>query len=165
LQKGLPAVIASLDERRAREAALLKNIKRDLAALTRLSEKAESHWGSEDLVYRFYHQSFKVFAIQSLTATIVDALHALLPEATFDERFATIISEGTGKQFSDEMNARWDATTRPLLEAFFHANYFLKMTIKYGHDLNEPPEMLPSGWAAVLCLFQSPVTCRGRTKV
>ena len=51
------------------------------------------------------------------------------------------------------MNARWDAATRPLLEAFFHANYFLRMTIKYGHELNEPPEMLPSGWAALLCLF------------
>ena len=146
-------MILSIDERRAREAILLKNIKRDLAALTRLSEEAESHWGSEDLVYRFYHQSFKVFAIQSLTTTIVGALQALLPEAAFDERFATIVSEGTGKQFSYEMNARWDATTRPLLEAFFHANYFLRMTIKYGHELNEPPEMLPSGWAALLCLF------------
>jgi hypothetical protein len=146
-------VILSIDERRTREAILLKNIKRDLAALTRLSEEAESHWGSEDLVYRFYHRSFKVFAIQSLTTTIVGALQALLPEEALDERFAAIISEGTGKQFSYEMNARWDAATRPLLEAFFHANYFLKMTVKYGHELNEPPEMLPSGWAAVLCLF------------
>lgn len=73
-------MILSIDERRAREAILLKNIKRDLPALTRLSEDAESHWGSEDLVYRFYHQSFKVFAIQSLTTTIVNALQALLPE-------------------------------------------------------------------------------------
>ena len=146
-------MILSSDERRAREATLLKNIKRDLASLTRLSEEAESPWGSEDLVYRFYHQSFKVFAIQSLTTKIVDALQALLPEAELDQRFTTIISEGTGKQFSYEMNACWDVVARPLLEAFFHANYFLKMTIKYGHELNEPPQMLPSGWAAVLCLF------------
>src|SRR3954452_8827624 len=101
----------SIDERRARETILLKNIKRDLAALTRLSEEAESHWGSEDLVYRFYHQSFKVFAIQSLTTTIVAALQALSPEAALDERFTAIISEGTGKQFSYEMNARWDEVT------------------------------------------------------
>jgi len=146
-------VILSSEERRAREVILLKNIKRDLPALTRLSEKAESHWGSEDLIYRFYHQSFKVFAIQSLTTKIVDALRALLPEAVLDEWFTDIISEGTEKQFSDEMNARWDAATRPLLEAFFHANYFLKMTIKYGNELNDPPQTLPSGWAAVLCLF------------
>jgi len=152
-RKDQAAVILSTAERRAREAILLKNIKRDLPALTRLSEEAESHWGSEDFVYRFYHGSFKVFAVQSLTTTIVDALHALLPEAALDEPFTTIIGEGTGKQFSYEMNARWDAVARPLLEAFFHANYFLKMTIKYGHELNEPPEMIPSGWAAVLCLF------------
>jgi len=41
-------------------------------------------WASEDLIYRFYHQSFKVFAIQALTITIVDALRALLPNGTFD---------------------------------------------------------------------------------
>jgi hypothetical protein len=146
-------VTTSSDERQAREAILLKNIKRDLAALTRLSDEAESHWGSEDLVYRFYHQSFKVFAIQSLTTTIVDALQSLLPDAALDQRFTSILSEGTGKQFSYDMNARWDEVTRPLLEAFFHANYFLRMTIKYGRELNDPPEMLPSGWAAVLCLF------------
>jgi hypothetical protein len=39
------------------------------------------------------------------------------------------------------MNARWDAATRPLLEEFFHANYFLKMAIKYGNELTEPPDI------------------------
>src|SRR4051794_40615555 len=112
-EEGREAMTQSIDERRASEAILLKNIKRDLAALTRLSEEADSHWGSEDLVYRFYHQSFKVFAIQSLTMTIVAALQSRLPEAAFDERFAMIIREGTEKEFSYEMNARWDAVTRP----------------------------------------------------
>ena len=39
------------------------------------------------------------------------------------------------------------------LEAFFHANYFLDMAIKYGEELDEPPSPLPSGWAAVLYLY------------
>jgi len=39
------------------------------------------------------------------------------------------------------------------LEAFFHAKYFLEMACKYGRELAEPPETLPSGWAALLCLY------------
>jgi len=138
----------------AREVTLLENIKRDLEALTRLAEHARSHWASEDLIYRFYHQSFKVFGIQTLTTTIVDALHNLLPDSPFDRTFQAIVDEGTGKQFRAETNATWDASTRPLLEAFFHAEYFLRMVVQYGNELDAPPEMLPSGWAAVLCLYE-----------
>lgn len=132
---------------------LLHGIKRDLPALVRLHEHANTHWASEDFVYRYYHQSFKVFGIQTLTLQIVEALRALLPECPFNARFARIIEEGTGKKFSLEMNQRWDEETRPLLEAFFHAHYFLGMAIKYGKELNEAPSMLPSGWAALLYLY------------
>ena len=50
-------------------------------------------------------------------------------------------------------NDRWLAATRPIVEAFFHARYFLEMVVKYGKELKSPPAVLPSGWAAVLCLF------------
>jgi isocitrate dehydrogenase kinase/phosphatase len=143
----------NLAEKRAAEDVLLKNIKRDLVALTSLRDQAQSHWAEEDFVYRFYHQSFKVFSIQTLTTRIVDALRALLPERTLNEWFTAIVSEGSGKQFSMEMNRAWLATTRPLVEAFFHANYFLRMAVKYGNELDEPPSSLPSGWAALLYLY------------
>ncbi|PYQ31944.1 MAG: hypothetical protein DMF56_02265 [Acidobacteria bacterium] len=107
----------------------------------------------EDSVYRFYHQSFKVFGIQQLTLSIRDALRDLLPGVPLNAQFERIVADGTGKTFTMEMNARWDAETRPLLEAFFHASYFLDMTIKYGERLDEPPSPLPSGWAAVLYLY------------
>ncbi|MCU1230989.1 MAG: hypothetical protein JWO97_3873 [Acidobacteria bacterium] len=51
------------------------------------------------------------------------------------------------------MNHHWDEATRPLLEAYFHAHYFLGMAIKYGNELSELPATLPSGWAALLCLY------------
>ena len=35
----------------------------------------------------------------------------------------------------------------------FHAKFFLEMVVKYGKEIDEPPEVLPSGWAAVLCLY------------
>ena len=59
--------------------------------------------------------------------------------------FERIQAEGTGKTFTLEANRVWDATTRPLVEAFFHARFFLEMAIKYSEELNEPPSMLPSG--------------------
>jgi len=52
-----------------------------------------------------------------------------------------------------EVNQRWGAATRPILEAFFHARYFLEMVCRYGRELNEPTDSLPSGWAAVLYLY------------
>jgi hypothetical protein len=132
---------------------LLASIKQNHSELDALLEHARSHWGYEDYVYRFYHQSFKVFGVQSLTLKIVAALRALLPEATMHHSFLAIIEEGTGRTFSMEMNATWEPTTRPLLEAFFHARFMLEMAVKYGRELSESPESLPSGWAAVLCLY------------
>jgi len=41
-------------------------------------------------------------------------------------------------------------TTRPILEAFFHARDFLEMAVRYGRRLDAPPRVLPSGWAALL---------------
>jgi hypothetical protein len=40
-----------------------------------------------------------------------------------------------------------------MLEAFGHARYFLKMACKYGNELASPPNMMPSGWAALLYLY------------
>jgi hypothetical protein len=140
-------------QRRAHEEHLLANIKREMDALTQLLAHAQQDWNAEDFVYRYYHQSFKVFSIQRLTAAIIEKLRALLPECPLNARFERIVENGTGKVFTDEMNATWDESTRPLLEAYFHAHYFLTMAIKYGAALNEPPQILPSGWAALLYLY------------
>jgi hypothetical protein len=46
----------------------------------------------------------------------------------------------------------FDEVNRPILEAFFHARYFLEMAVRYA-DLSAPPQTLPSGYAALLSLF------------
>ena len=137
---------------RAAEERLLANIKARMSDLEALLVRANSHWEYEDFVYRFYHQSFKVFGVQRMTEQIVAALRDLLPGATMNRSFLAIIDDGTGKAFSPEMNAKWDATTRPLLEAFFHARFMLEMAIRYGRELDAPTDRLPSGWAAFLYL-------------
>lgn len=134
-------------------AALLTALKRDLARLQALATEADGHWASEDLVYRFYHHSFKAYGIQDLTERIVAALRALLPGRALNKQFQRILDEGTGRTFQLDDNARWDEVVRPQVEAYFHARYFLEMAVRYGAQLEEAPRMLPSGWAAFLYLF------------
>jgi hypothetical protein len=50
-------------------------------------------------------------------------------------------------------NDRWLSETRPIIEAFFHARYFLEMAVHYGQALDKPPNAMPSGWAALLYLY------------
>jgi len=142
-----------LDQKRAEEKNLLASIAKQLPQLEQLLEDSSSHWGYEDPIYRFYHQSFKVFDLQEQTQGIVEALRGLAPHLPLNPWFVQIVSEGTGHQFASEMNQRWLEATRPILEAFFHARYFLEMVCRYGRELAEPPSPLPSGWAAVLYLY------------
>lgn len=132
---------------------LFASLKATLSSLRALRASVEQEWGDEDGVYRFYHQSFKVYRLQGVTTSIVAALHALAPERDLNAWFTQIIAEGTGKRFDNEHNRRWLAETRPIVEAFFHARFFLDMAVKYGGDLDAPPRMMPSGWAALLYLF------------
>ena len=133
---------------------LFTNLKRELPELEKLLAKCNGHWVYEDIVYRFYHMSFKVFYVQDDTLEIVKALQSLLPETPMARWFLEIVREGTGKEFKLEDNANWLPVTRPILEAFFHARFFLEMAVKYGKELEYPPQMLPSGWAALLYLFR-----------
>jgi len=133
--------------------SLLNNLRATLPELERLHQAASDHWGYEDPIYRFYHQSFKVFDVQTTTQQIVVALQSLAPERNLNREFSDIIREGTGKVFSLEDNANWPAVTRPIVEAFFHARFFLEMAIRYGRELEAPPCALPSGWAALLYLY------------
>jgi hypothetical protein len=135
------------------ESELLGNLKERLPDLRALLEESSRHWGYEDPVYRFYHHSFKVFALQNQTEKIVSALRSLLPSRPLNARFLQIVGEGTRKEFSPDMNAAWEHNTRPILEAFFHSRFFLEMAVRYA-DLPAPPNPLPSGWAALLCLYE-----------
>jgi hypothetical protein len=143
-----------MDDERAEIKELMANIKASLPELETLLTEVCGAWTYEDLIYRFYHGSFKVYWVQNVTKAIVEKLQGLAPDLPLNERFMKIVSEGTNRVFTVEDNARWDEVTRPMLEAFFHAKYFLEMVVKYGKTLDAPPgSMLSSGWAAVLYLY------------
>ena len=71
-------------KRGSEEAALLANLKDCLPRMHELLRACEDHWGYEDPVYRFYHQSFKVYGLQNQTERIVALLRALLPGSPLD---------------------------------------------------------------------------------
>jgi len=149
----LDSLKALLQSKKREETKLLENLVANVGALEKLLEDGSSHWGYEDPIYRFYHQSFKVYGLQQTTEEIVQKLQALAPHLRLNEWFLEIVKQGTGKEFSLADNANWLAVTRPILEAFFHARCFLEMACQYGRELKEPPDSLPSGWAAFLYLF------------
>jgi hypothetical protein len=135
---------------------LLANIKARLPELEQLLEKANAVWGYEDPIYRFYHHSFKVYSLQDNTREIVDALYLLAPDGTtINAIFHQILTEGgiSGKKFEHDHNQAWTQHTRPFVEAFFHARFFLEMAVRYGRKLDMAPDGLPSGWAALLYLY------------
>lgn len=145
--------VGSKGDREEEEARLIERLRGELPALEKVLAECSDHWGYEDAIYRFYHHSFKVYGLQQQTQVIVDGLQALAPHLPVNESLRTIVAEGTGKKWLPEHNERWLAETRPLVEAFFHARYFLEMACRYGRVLAEPPEVLPSGWAAFLYFY------------
>jgi hypothetical protein len=141
-------------DQRPEVVGLFSRLKGQLATLEALLEECSGQWGYEDPIYRFYHHSFKVYLLQEKTTKIVEALRALAPERQLDAWFLEIVSAGTRRTFELAHNVRWLEETRPIVEAFLHARYFLEMAVRYGKELERPPSLLPSGWAAILSLYR-----------
>jgi len=131
---------------------LLLRLKERKPQLQQMLEAMSGRWTYEDHFYRYYHGSFKVYAVQGTTEKAVKLLRDLLPERKLNMVFERIIHQGTGKQFELDHNEEWDRHTRPMLEAFAHAKFMVEMAVRYA-DLPSPPAPLPSGWAALLYLY------------
>jgi len=140
------------EERDALETTLRTNLREKSHELQELWNSVNDHWGYEDAIYRFYSQSFKVYRVQDSTARIVKLLQSLVPGRDLHPFFTAIVQDGTGKQFTMADNARWLEATRPIVEAFQHARYFLEMSCRYHDAREEHPS--PSGWAALLFLYK-----------
>jgi hypothetical protein len=66
-------------------------------------------------------------------------LESLAPDRPLNLWFRQIIEEGTENSFRPEDNADWTRVTRPILEAFFHARFFLDgRPLRDAHRVSEP---------------------------
>jgi len=132
---------------------LLSNIKENKAKIEELYNIFKQL--EEDYVYRFYHQSFKVFGATAQLNQARELFERLAPNSSpLNDWFREIVDEALSREFDiEKTNQNWLAETRPILEAFWHAKYFLEQMLAAADELNESPHILPSGWAAVLYLY------------
>lgn len=132
---------------------LLANIKQNKAEIEKLRDVFRQL--EEDYVYRFYHQSFKVFGATAQIKQAKELFERLAPDSfPLNDWFCSIADAAIGKEFDfAKTNQIWLAETRPILEAFWHSKYFLEQMLTAANELEQSPQMLPSGWAAVLYLF------------
>lgn len=132
---------------------LLANIKENKAEIERLCDVFKQL--EEDYVYRFYHQSFKVFGATAQIKQAKELFERLAPDSfPLNDWFREIADEAMGKEFDfAKTNQIWLAETRPILEAFWHTKYFLEQMLVAADELEKSPQILPSSWAAVLYLY------------
>jgi len=132
---------------------LLANIKKNKAEIEKLRDVFRRL--EEDYVYRFYHQSFKVFGATGQIKQAKELFERLAPDSLpLNDWFCSIADQAIGKQFDfAKTNQIWLVETRPILEAFWHSKYFLEQMLVAADELDESPSLLPSGWAAVLYLY------------
>lgn len=145
----------STEKNKRADIDLLRRIQENLGSLRVLQDEVQDQWVGEDLVYRFWHQSFKVYGLQTYTESILEAFERVAGEDfEIHPWFREILAAGTGVKFEMSHNNAWLEHAKPVVDAFFHAAHLLGMVVKYGEELEEAPSMLPSGWASVLELFQ-----------
>jgi hypothetical protein len=143
-------------ESSAREAAerqLLDVLKERVGEVEGLLELFESV--EEDGVYRYYHQSLKVYSLQGAIRRAQRLFDELAPTGTeLNAWLVVICQDACAHQFDlGRSNSHWQEETRPILEAFWHCRYFLRQLARYGRELDEPSRVMPYGWAAVLYLY------------
>lgn len=131
---------------------LLNNIKLNINEILDLHKDFTR--SEEDLIYRFYHQSFKVFGVINLIAKARILFDKIALEGWhLNDWYCQIVAEALSKEFNSNSNSIWIAETRPIIEAFWHSKYFLDQLITSSANLDHAPQMLPSGWAAILHLY------------
>lgn len=136
---------------------LLTNIHLRMDALKKCLEEVESHWGGEDGFYRYYHHSYKAFRLQGITEAITLEMANVDPRP-FEDRhwsplFTSLIEAGTNKEFDISVNQHWEEQVGPIVTAYLHAREVLTMMVKYGEELDEAPQIMPSGWALVASVY------------
>lgn len=150
--KAMAEIKTTHEKRHSLADLLLAQIKSEKDTLDKLVSSFEK--SEPEFLYRFYHQSFKVFGYKELIRYTVQFLEKLAPESSkLNEWFRGIIDLGLDKDFTDSTNKNWLRETQPLLEAFWHTKFFVTQMKSSAARLETAPEILPYDWAAVLYLY------------
>jgi hypothetical protein len=131
---------------------LIEAIRSRKDELTKTLEAHSGEWSYFDPIYRFYHQSFKIYQLQEATVAICDLLQSLLPGQDLNPLFQRVVATGTGHVFEMAHNDDWLEHTLPITTAFFHARFFLEAAVRCAR-LERVDGLLDSDLAALLYLY------------
>lgn len=110
----------------------------------------------DDLVYRFFHQSFKVYRLQAVNREAVEFLETFLKpehERGFDFQMRELIAAGAGNiEFKDEHNLEWGRHTRPFVELYLHVKHILDCMLE-APEAQKEKSCLTIPFATVLSCF------------
>jgi hypothetical protein len=138
----------------AHHQALLDSLRERHSELELLLVQVEAVGGDgEDLVYRFWHQSLKVFALQELTLKVVATFRSFTSAGELHPLFEAMVVDGTGRTFSLADNDRWLEVVGPIVAAYLHALHLLRLAVCCAGEMEVAPVWLPSGWATLLEVF------------
>lgn len=147
--------LESFEERERLIGLLGQNLHARRAELETLWSEMNGRSGYENLVYRFYHHSFKAFYMQEETAKVAAVLRSVAPESRpLCWMFAELLAAGTGRTFGAESNARWMHEVGPIAAAYLHAHFLLEMAVKVANDPNPDCGVIGYPWATMLALFE-----------
>jgi len=131
-------------QRRLNERELLNAINANREAIDKLAARLAVL--EERGVYKYYTQSFKVFALQNAIEHGQELLDRLAAPGTgLNDWFLSIRAAALEHKFNlldrtfdwDPMNEDWHTWTRPILEAFWRCSFFLRMLARFGSELDE----------------------------
>jgi len=148
--------MSSVPDLHEKNERLLRAIKARIGDIDTILNPSSPYVYGEDAFYRLYHGSFKVYGLQKETEKILQLIREIGEEARADglnRLFLKITSDGTGKTFHLDCNLDWGNQERQIVESFLHAREMLVLMRRYGASLSSTPLSLPSGWAAILYLF------------
>ena len=101
-------------EKHSKANRLLANIKDQVERIRSVYDHFERE--EPDLVYRYYHQSYKVFIMAALIENADKLFKELAPEGVVvSDTYSEIAAGGIGKKFHDETNANWQTETLPMM--------------------------------------------------
>lgn len=142
------------EEQLEKEKELIQSILEHKDEVYKLLEKAYHRFGGkEDMVYRFYHHSFKVYAVQNWTSEAY-LLFRKFSSEEMNDTFIRILREGTSKPFSMEHNGNWYEEAKPLLDSYLHMIHLMELVVKYGIEGTDKDRSGDPGWFTVLYLYR-----------
>ncbi len=132
---------------------LLSNLKEQSATITELAARFER--GEFDAQYRWYHQSFKIYARKHEIQLALDLFHALAPDGRqLHPWFEHVVVVAMSKEFMmPYSNENWVSESLPILTCWQQTLTFLRALRWSTEHLDASPQLLPDSWALTLYLF------------